>query len=210
MPLYILDFENKSKKLQEGLAHVKDNESIFKSLTTLQNEISVYHKTKVIAVTGIKDEALAAAFAKGLAEAYSLNGSSSLIIDANLYNPSLLSFLGESDGDVSFKEGGKDFKLTFIDENTKAICLDKEIYPSIVFKSGLIQKTIKDNESKYEHFIVIVPDIKEHKEVTLLGDVVDSIILVTQKNITVKKHIFDALEFFRENNLPLAKTVVLK
>ena len=131
-------------------------------------------------------------------------------MDANLYNPSLKSLLEDNEGDVEFLEGDKSFKLSYVDKLTKAICLEKEIYPSNVFKSGLIQKFIKDNENKYDHFIIIVPDIKSHKEVTLLSDVVDSVILVTQKNATIKKHIFDALLFFQENNLPLAKTVVLK
>ena len=206
--MMILDLPNKTKEIQAGLNDVSNNEELLNTLTVLQNDVSVYHKVKVTAITSIKDEPLAAAFAKAYALAYSHNGSSSLIIDANLYNPSLKEFLTEEGEEC--KEGEKPFKLSSIDERTKAICLEKEVYPSVVFKSGLIQKLIKDNENKYEHFIVIVPDVKTHKEVTLLSDVVDSVILVTQKNATIKKHIYDALVFFSENNLPLAKTVILK
>ena len=88
--------------------------------------------------------------------------------------------------------------------------MDKETYPSNVYKSGTIQKIIKDEEKNYEHFIVIVPSVKDHKEVFLLNDVVQAIVMVTQKNVTIKKHIYEAVQFFKETKLPLAKTVVLR
>ena len=44
----------------------------------------------------------------------------------------------------------------------------------------------------------------------LLKDIIDSIVLLTFKDITRKKDIFDAIQFMNVNKLPLAKTVLLK
>ncbi len=201
--------EEKRNNLLNGLLTSKDKEDKIKALTTLQNEMCVSFPTKVVAIAGIKDDELAAYFAKAFADAYSANGSTSLIIDANLYNQKLKTIIGGDDS-VEAKEEGKEKQFLFVDKNTEAWCLDNEIYPSTVYKSGVIQKTINDNKDKYDHFILIVPSIKEHKEISLLKDVIDSIILISQKNVTLKEHIYYAIQYLRENELPLAKTVVIK
>lgn len=206
-------FKNQNEKKQvllNGLLNAKDNKEKVANITKLQNEISVSFPTKVVAIAAIKDDDLSAYFAKAFADAYSANGDTSLIIDANLYNQKLRGIIGNQDLDVEAKEQGKEKQFISIDKNTDAWCLDNEIYPSTVYKSGLIQKTINDNKEKYNHFIVIVPSIKEHKEISLLSDVIDSIVLITRKNVTLKEHIYYAIQYLYENNLPLAKTVVLK
>ena len=208
-------FFNNDKKKQEKietLLNVKDNEELFTSLTTLQNEISVGFNTKVIAITGIKGEELTAAFAKGFGEAFSLNGSKTLVVDANLYNPCLAKLLnnGEDESDVEIVEKNQQYKITTINDKLSTLSLNKQIYPSELLKSGVIQKALEDHKDEFEHFIIIVPEIKNHKEIFLLGDVIESIVLLTFKNITRKKDIFDAIQFMNVNKLPLAKTVLLK
>ena len=202
---------NNEEKIINGLLNVKNNDEMFNKFTVLQNEISVGFPTKVIGVVGVKNDKLASVFAKALAESYAKNGSTCLLIDANLYNPCLKGYLGNSsDIEIKDNQSNKGFRLEKIDELTGVVCMDKEIYPSVIYKDGAVQRLIKENESKYEHFIVIMPSVKEHKEIFLIKDVLDSIILVTQKSITIKEHIFNAVQFFKANELPLAKTVVLK
>lgn len=202
----------KKGKIINGLLNSEENHDMVSSLTTLQNEISVSFNTKVIAITSIDDDELAAAFAKAFASAFSNNGSSSLIIDGNLYNPCLEKTINKSNNEESdvYVKDDKESDLTYIDKRTEALCLSKVIYPSEMYKSGAIQKIIKENEGKFEHFIVLTPSVKDHKEIVLLNDVLESVILVTQKNVTIKEHIFNAIAFFSENKLPLAKTVILK
>lgn len=194
----------KKEKIINGLLNSGDNHDMVASFTTLQNEIGVKFNTKVVAITSIKDDELAAAFAKGFANAFATNGSTSLIIDGNLYNPCLGKMLNAS------TENSEEQKMIDIDEKTKALCLNKEIYPSEAYKNGVIQKIIEENKDQFEHFIILVPAIKEHKEIVLLNDILESVILVTQKNVTIKEHIFNAVQYCSNNNLPLAKTVVLK
>ena len=202
-------------RMLANLLDVKDKKDIFDKMTVLQNEISVSFDTKVVAVASVNDDDLAACFAKAFADTYSLNGFSTLIIDANLYNQRLSSILENKSKEgletsVEFKDGNKNREIISIDKNIDAWCLDNEIYPSIVYKEGTIQSLIKEKMDKYDHFVIIVPPLLHHKEILLLADVVQSIVLVTQKNVTTKKHIFETLQFLGENKLPLSKTVVLK
>lgn len=206
---------SKAKKREDvinGLADAKNNKEILNNLTVLQNEISVAFNTKVVAIAGVNDDDLAAYFAKAFADAYSMNGSSSLIIDANLYNQKLKGILSSGNGElnVEVKENGKNKNFITVDEHTDAWCLDNEIYPSTVYKSGEIQKMIKDNSDKYDHFVLIVPSLKDHKEISLLADVIESIVLLAQKDVTTKKRIYEAIQYLAMSEMPLAKTVVLK
>lgn len=205
---------NNEDKIINGLQDVQNNKELFKAITVLQNQISVGFNTKVIAVCGVNNDKLAAAFAKALVDSFSQNKSSCLLIDANLYNPCLSEMVGahKVESFLEFKDthSNNNFRMAHINNNVQAVCMNSEIYPSNTYKSGAIQRMIKDEEKVYNHFIVIMPSVKDHKEIYLLKDVVDAIILVTQKNVTIKKHIYEAIQFFNENKLPLANTVVLK
>lgn len=192
----------RNNKVNSNLLNASNNQEMLNSLTVLQNQIGVSFNTGVIVVTSIRNDELAASFAKALADTYAHNGAKALLLDANLYNPCLKGLLALED-----KEALKPIELS---DKVSAILMDKEIYPSDVYKSGDIQKLIEDNKKEFEHIIVLVPSVKEHKELMLLKEVTDAIILVAQKNLTRKESIYNAASFFLENKLPLAKTVVLK
>ena len=210
-------FSKKEKKSKvEVLSNFNKDSELFQKFITLQNEINVTHDTKVIAVTSIENDLLTAAFANALALTYAFNDSKTMIIDANMYNPSLNEVLCDSNSsDVCVLENNDNkselaHETTKVNENLDALCFDKQVYPGNVFKSKVIQDIIKKEGSKYEHFIILVPSIKEHKEVSLLKDVLKSIVLVVRKDVTKKKDIYEAISFFREAELPLAKTVIIE
>lgn len=196
---------NNKQKIINGLMNASLDDETIERITTLQNEIGVLCSTKVIAITSIKNDDLAVAFAKAFAGAYSVNNEKTLLIDANLYNPLLRHALKEAEGEKS--EG---YRITRVDDNTNAVCLNKETYPSEVLKGGLVQKIIEENKNGYDHFVVLVPAIKDHKEIVLLKDVITAVVLVAQKNVTKKEHIYNAIQYCAANQLPLAKTVILK
>ena len=204
--------EEKRNIMISSLLNVKSDDELFNKLTVLQNEISVGYDTKVVAVTSIKGDEITAAFSKAFADTYGLNGSKALIIDANLYNPCLTKLLndGEDEADVEIGDSNKEYKISIINDKVQALALSKQIYPSELFKSGLIQKAINEHKDEYDHFVIIVPAIKEHKEIFLLADIIESIVLLSIRSVTTKKDIFEAIQFLKSNNLPLAKTVVLK
>ena len=201
----MFNFTNPKENMIANFLDVKNHKNIADGLTTLQNEISVGFNTNVVAISSINSDKLAAAFAKGFAETYGLNNEKTLIIDANLYNPCLQDVIGSAN-----KVESKEETILVIDDKTKAICMNKEVYPADKYKEKAVHKIIEDNKKEYDHFIILVPEIRSHKEVYLLGDIIQSIVLVTQRNVTKKKDIYEAIQFFNVNKLPLAKTVVLK
>ena len=196
---------DKTDKILAGLLD-KNNEEVVKRMTVLHNEVSVSFETKIIAITSTNDDKLASAFALSFANAYSKNGNKCLVVDANLYNPVLKDQAGV---DIEVSGAEDDYQLTKVDDNVDAVCLNKETYPSDVFKNGKIHRIINENKDNYDHIIVLVPSIKEHKEVSLLKDLINAILLVTQKNSTRKADIYNAAIYFSEEKLPLAKTIVL-
>ncbi len=194
-------FNNKRQnRMINNLLSVSGKKKIVERITTLQNEISVAHDTKVIAISSFGDDRLAASFAKAMADVYALNGSGTFIIDANLYNPCLHALIGvEPSSEVQKIDMGNGF-----------VHLSKEIYPSIVFKNGSIQKLISSGLEDYDHVILLVPSVLEYKEISLLSREIDSAILVSRQNVTKKRHIFDALQFCLETGISVSKVIVLK
>lgn len=194
----------KKETILANLANVAENVELHQRLTALHNDISVRFNTKVIAVASINDDLLATAFAKGVAEDYAINGESSLLIDANMYEPCLGGLLNLP---LSKPEEANPVQVS---EKISAICLEKETYPSQILKGGLIQSLLKKHKESVDHIIIVAPSLKTHKDIALLRNALEATILVTQQDVTVKKDIFNALRFFEESELPLAKTVLLK
>ena len=194
-----------------SLLNIEETSELFTRLTALQNEININHDTKIVAVTSINSDYLTAAFAKALADTYALNRSSALIIDANLYNPCLYGltkqYIGVESSDSSLSGI---VKINRLNEKVTTICIDKQVYPTDTFKSGVIHNLIKEYSGPFDHVILLVPALKEHKEVVLFKDVINSVLLVTQRNVTKKKDIYESLQFLATNNIPVAKTIVLK
>ena len=211
--------KNVDKVIQNLLNLGKESE-LFQRLTVLQNEINIAHDTKVLAITSINDAKLSAAFAKALADAYRFNNSSCLLIDANLYDPCLLGLVGQEDvlptDQLYVDEPAKNNPLSIgchrksIDENNVVVFMDKQTYPSDAYKTQAIQTLVKESRESYEHIIIVVPTIKDHKEAALFVDILDSAILVTERSYTKKRDIYDALVFFDSVKIPVAKTIVVK
>ena len=203
MPNIFGYFDSKKKeRIKANLGNVSSNDELFNRLTTLQNEVGVSFNTKVTAITSIASDELSAHFAKAYADAYVRNGCSVLIIDANMYNPCLNLALGLAN--VPSEE------VKQIADKIAIASYDKENYPSEVYKTGVIQNLVKENLDKYDHIVLLVPAMKKHQEVSLLADILGSILLLVEKNKTRKGDIYRALVYCAENKLPAAKTVVLK
>ena len=86
----------------------------------------------------------------------------------------------------------------------------KEVYPSIVYKSDAIEKLVEEGKQKFDHILILVPNVKDHEEIALLSKMLDSTLLVTRQDVTKKRDIFNSLVFFAEKKIPVSKTVILK
>lgn len=216
MGLFNKNKENNTVGL-DNLLNVRNNKDLFKALTFLQNDITVGFNTKIIAVTSLDNDNLAAAFAKAFSDVYSANNLSCLIIDANLYDPCLNKVLSNNRTDSSMFIEVRDTssisggaRTGFSSNRTKTISMDRSIYPSDVYKNKGVHQIVNDNINLYDRIIILVPSIKKHKEIALLSDIIGSVLLIAQRGITKKEDIFNAIQFCEENKLPLAKTIVVK
>ncbi len=198
-------FKDKQKtKIIQNMLNIQSREKEIGFFTVLQNEISVSFNTNVLAVATINEDDLGAAFGKAMSEVYSHNSSSSLLIDANLYNPCLEGMLrlpSDADSKMAIRAVGERFGV---------VMLDKTTYPSGIYKNGTIHNLVKEGLTKYEHVIILVPFVKDHKEIALLSNIIDSVIVVCRRDFTKKRDIFNALGFFAGENIPVSKVVILK
>lgn len=209
--LFLTNSKNDKKHLQRFISFDKESKT-YNDITLLQNELIATGETKVIIVTSANDDYLASAFAKALSHTFDLNGEKTLVIDANLYEPQLPSFLFGSE-EASKKVNSissKTVKAISIDEKSDAICFEKETYPSECLKKGAIEKLIKKNEEKYDHLIIICPNVDKHDDFLLLEKDADCTLLVVRRNITERALIYNAINQFKDNNFPLPKTVIIK
>ena len=208
-------FLNKNKQNKvDTLLHIKEGDELFNKLTVLQNEINVYFDTNIIAFVSIDSDSLTAVLAKAFADTYALNKSSALIIDANLYNPCLEGLFTKQDDSVAIvgkqeKLDGQ-YQVNILNDKVGYISIEKQIYPGNILKDKVVHKMINEWQKIYEHIIILVPSIKEHKEILLLSDIINTSLLIVKRNVTKKEDIFNAVEFFRVNELPLAQTIVVK
>ena len=202
--------EKKKQSIIAGLLDVKNDEVMLEKLKTLQNEISVAYDTKVLAIASLGEDDTACAFASALAEAYEHNGKRCLLIDANLYNPCLIKVLGLENEDGYRGHDNENLKIYPRGDKGGILFMKQETYPSIIYKNKTIQKCVEENKDAYDHFVVLMPNIKDHKEIALLGDIISSTLLVTRRSATKKGDIFYALQFLAANEIPVSKTIVLK
>ena len=115
--------DKKKAKLHKNLLDVSSSPAILDRFTALQNEVVVDYDTKVIAIAGVTNDELGAYFAKAYADTYAHNGTSCLIIDANMYEPRLAEIVGKGDA-----EPGKVVELS---EKASAVFFNKEIYQHV-------------------------------------------------------------------------------
>lgn len=196
-------FDNKRRDAMiAGLLKEEKAEATKRHLTALQNEISIAFDTKVLAITSVGEDKLSSAFAKAMGDNYVENNSSACIIDANLYEPCLKELLHD--------DAAEEKMINAINEKIAVAYFPKEIYPSVVYKAGEVDKLIEEAKKKYEHVLVLVPSVKEHKEVALLKDKIDSALLVSMRSVSKKADIYYALSFFAEAGIPVSRTVILK
>ena len=202
-------FRNKQdKQMVNNFLSLEGRERMLEKLTTLQNEISVSYNNKVIVITSLEYDELAAAFAKAFADAFVKNGSSALLVDANLYEPHLGKLLS-----VPTQKLGKEetkLEVNKLSDKLGVVCLDKVTYPAEAYKSGLLEELIEANKETYEHVVILMPSVKKHKEVSLLSKVLDSVLLLCRRDVSTKGDIFYALQYLAGEHLPVSKTVILK
>ncbi len=202
----------KRQAIINNLLNVSNDSKIYKKLLKLQNDLFLETQSKVIAIVSVDDDYLSASFAKAFYDTYSINGNNAYVIDANLYNPCLLSIISKNNNAGKESSGMPGYLSTSPnnDKLSRFIEIKKDIYPGKTFKDGGLQKIIDEHSRSADNLIIIFPSIKEHKEIALLAEKIDYIFLICQQNVTTKNDIYNSIKFLEYNSLPFTKTIILK
>ena len=204
--------KNISDAFLDSLLKDDYSDKLLKDVTKLQNEIAIDCLSKVVAITTIDNPKVTLAFSRLYSNAYSVNGLKTLIIDLNS-NQSFLDLLFNQNVDRIIPEtfnSKNGCSFVSVDDKTQLVSFAGERYFSELLKTGIVENIINDNNSLFDHFIILMPPIAYNKEILLLSNVLTAVVLVVQKNITKKEDVFNAIQFFKQHSLPLIKTIILK
>ncbi len=199
-------FKEKTRyEMIQHLMNIESRNGLVDKLTALIDEIEMDGEVKVLGITSVEDDSLTAAFAKGLMDAYAINGSSTLLIDANVYSPFLEKHMRKQ-GDILENKMGN----TTINGNIGVVFMKESERPEEVLKSGEIEVLIKAQKTNYGHILLLLPSLKEHREAASFNAVFDGVVLVVRRDVTERKDIAKAIDFLDESGSKLKKVVVLK
>lgn len=205
----------RDNKLLSNFKNIENNEKIIQSAIDIQNNINIYANSKAIAIAASKDDISLNVVAYALAKVYAMQNQSTLLIDCNMYNPSLNYMFNKEpfaiglnnilDDDVNIGN-----LINHISNNLDAIFTSKTNYPTKIFKSKQYFEIANKLKEKYEHIIFIMPSIIEHQDILMSKELITSVLLVVRKEKVSKKDLFDSLQILEVNELPYVGTIYLK
>lgn len=181
--------KNKISKTEQ-----KKNTTI-QAIKNVQDELGSLFNTSVIAFTSIDDGNSVIDFAKQFADVYASNNVKCLVMDANLYKPLL-----------GLKETDKIIKSTGC---VDMISYSQRKYPYEFFKDQKFISEIEKYKKEYSHILLVLPNVFEHKEMSILKDVIDCSLLICRKDEDNREVVYNAVSYLKDNDLKLAKVVVL-
>lgn len=205
----------KDTMLLSIFSNIKDNEKIIDSTIKIQNNINIYANSKVIAVAVAKEDISLNIVARAIAEVYALQNRSTLLIDCNMYNPSINKMYNKEFIEVGLNNILEDnFNaeklINKFSSNLDVVFTNKANYPTEIFKSKQYIEFICNAKNKYDHVILVMPSIVEHQDILLSKDLITAALLVARKNKVSKKDLFDSIQTLEVNNLPYVGTIYLK
>ena len=205
----------KDSELMSIFSNIKDNKKIIDSTIKIQNNINIYANSKVIAIAVAKDDISLGIVARTIAEVYALQNQSTLLIDCNMYNPSLNNvynklFIETGLNNMLDDEFNTEKLVNKISNNLDAVFTNKANYPTKIFKSKQYAEFICNAKDKYEHVILVMPSIVEHQDILLNKELITATLLIARKNKVSKKDLFDSIQTLEVNSIPYVGTIYLK
>lgn len=205
----------KDIKLMSIFNDVKDDSIMIDSIVKIQNSINIYASSKVIAVAAATTDISLSVVSRALAEVYAMQNQQTILIDCNMYNPTLNNLFDKSTIEIGLNNI-KDEKLdtnkliNHISKNFDAIFTNEINYPTEVFKSSQYINFINSVKEHYEHIILVMPELIEHQDILMNKDLITATLLVARKNRVSKKDLFESIQTLEINNIPYVGTIYLK
>ena len=197
--MYFLNSAKKEKARLKKFLSIQESDKTFDELTSLQNEINTHGDSSRIIIAGINDDYLAATFSKAFADAYVIKGKKVIIFDANFYEPQLTQLLNIQSN-----------KVERINKNESIFSFDRDPYPTEKNKIDSFLKTINSKAKSFDYTIVVAPNTVSHKDILLLAGKTDHILLVSRRDVTERKAIFNSLKIFEDCSYPTPEVIVVK
>lgn len=187
------------KKLLDKFA---ESDIVNGNMINLQNNIDIFAGIKkVIAVTSADNNFLSGICIKHLADTYANNKQKTLVVEANFHNP----ILKELYGDV--EESSNIFK---VNEYLEIVFATEEVYSAKKLMSEEFVKKIEESKEKYDRVLILVSPVESTKEILVFKDIIETSILVTQKDETLLKNIHNSISFIKKYDIPFAGVVFIK
>lgn len=205
----------KDEKLISFFEDIKKDERITNSTIKIQNNINVYANSKVIAISAAKDDIAIDIVARTISEVYAMQGQSTLLIDCDMYNPSLNILFNMENveiglNDIFTNEVDMAKLVTHFSDNLDIVFTKKTNYPTDIFLSKEYNDFIDKAKEKYKHILLIIPSIIEHQDILLSQKIITSVLLIARKNKVSKKDLFNSISFLKSNDMPYVGVVYLK
>lgn len=205
----------RDEKLIETFEYIKDDSKIINSTISIQNKINIYANSKIIALVVAQDDISLEITARTMSEVYSLQKQSTLLIDCNMYNPSLSRIFNNPNFEVGLNEiidetTDANKTINHIHDNLDVVFTKKAIYPTEVFKSNQFMNFINNVKAHYEHIVLVMPALVDHQDILICKNIITAALLVARRNKVSKKDLFDSIQTLESNNIAYVGTIYLK
>ena len=201
----------KIDKIKNALLKELDNDEFINKINSIINDIKVVSEDKVLAVSSIGDlGSTSSNVCILLTKAYDAKKSSSIIIDGNPYENSFehIKVNNHHDSENKDKELNKYNQLNLIG-GSSLISFDKTSYPCEMYRKDFFSEVISDFKD-VDHFIICVPSLDDREDALLLRNTVNSMVLVTIKNVTKRQDVFNAIRTCNDKGIIISKILILK
>ncbi len=200
-------------EMNVNISEILLNEKINEKILLIQNEINIYGQSKIISITSCENSYGACYFSCLLGQKYSLKSEKTIILDCNLYHPILSQFFDYEENCVlnNIMEENIDFSKMIKTENDSlsVVFSKKNDFPTEIFKSSNFCQFIDYLKNIYDHIIIITPSLVEHKDLILFKNYLSASFLVSVKELTLRKNVFEAVKFLENNHFPFIGTILI-
>lgn len=209
----MMELLNKNNALKKAVNDVLNNKPLKESIIKFQNEVVslTNSQPKTMAIVAPKDRTQSALMAKALADVYAANGEKTILLDLDLYAPTIATLydLSKTRSILEISLDNTKKGIAKINDKLDVIASKPNTYPAKFLLLDEVKSVLDEIKKLYDHIIITLPPVLENSDILLFKDYLDAIILVVHKNQTKIKDVKLALEFVKNNNLPYVGTMFI-
>lgn len=186
------------------------NETLKNSVLAMYNGLATFgnNDDQTIAITSIENNTYSVSMAIALYHLFVEKGESALLLNLDMNNEILKEEVFESLNTIFVDVCDNVNEL--LDGKSKALSIKSDKFVADILKSKELNDFIDKAKTKYRRIVFIISNMNETKDIFLLKDRIDTSTIVVKRNATVLAHIFDNVEFIKENGIPFSGITYIK